>query len=359
MSSENISNQIEKPTSFQNELLSAIKKGPKNKGLPPLPPERSDSKINLSTSTTPFAKTETKNKFDTAAYNGRESSLLKNSSTVNANKHSDHLADINVRISSIEIKTQLKQNKSEDPKVYQTNLLKQSTLRKLHQTESNAASNFKLPPPPTINNELFKHPRFNKQNDDLPPPPVEMLSTTSLPPISPPAAAAPTVVKPLTLFQQKKANSSGHKIETASTADSGISCNQNKPNPANSSQACIETRSVVSTVSNLSSDSDFNSDFGMSYDLRDAAAVYAKKKLSDSGNPGTKPLVMWSVEEVGLWLKSLNLAVYVESFRENEIAGSHLQMLGREELVQLGVKPIGHQLTIKNSVKCFNDQFKK
>ena len=27
MSSENISNEIEKPTSFQNELLSAIKKG--------------------------------------------------------------------------------------------------------------------------------------------------------------------------------------------------------------------------------------------------------------------------------------------------------------------------------------------
>ena len=76
-------------------------------------------------------------------------------------------------------------------------------FRYYYRTESNPASNFKLPPPPTINNELFKHPRFNKQNDDLPPPPVEMLSTTSLPPISPPAAAAPTVVKPLTLFQQK------------------------------------------------------------------------------------------------------------------------------------------------------------
>ena len=73
--------------------------------------------------------------------------------------------------------------------------------------ENNPVPNFKLPPPPTISNELFKHPRFNKQNDDLPPPPpAEVLSTfpgSSLPPLPPPVVTTATVVKPLTLFQQK------------------------------------------------------------------------------------------------------------------------------------------------------------
>jgi len=363
-SSESISNEnvnILQPTSFQNELLSAIKKGPKNKGLPPLPPERSDSKTNLRTSAQSSCENSERNTNSIVdAYNGKESSLLKNSIVANPDKNSDYVADINDRISSIESKTQWKKNKTTANK--NEDLVKQNFVKKPHRPENNPVPNFKLPPPPTISNELFKHPRFNKQNDDLPPPPpAEVLSTfpgSSLPPLPPPVVTTATVVKPLTLFQQKKATSSSHKIETASTADSGISCNQNKPNAT--SQVCMETNSVISTVSNLSSDSDFNSDFGMSYELRDATTTYIKKKFTDpGGNPGTKPLVMWSVEEVGLWLKSLNLAVYVESFKENEIAGSHLQLLGREELVQLGVKPIGHQLTIKNSVKCFNDQFKK
>nr|XP_039254552.1 SH3 and multiple ankyrin repeat domains protein 3-like isoform X1 [Styela clava] len=64
-----------------------------------------------------------------------------------------------------------------------------------------------------------------------------------------------------------------------------------------------------------------------------------------------KPLVQWTVTDVSDWLKDLGLQMYISSFEENEIAGEHLPDLGKDELIELGVKPFGHRLTIDRSIK--------
>lgn len=70
-----------------------------------------------------------------------------------------------------------------------------------------------------------------------------------------------------------------------------------------------------------------------------------------NGSPTKKPFGDWTVSDVADWLKELGLAVYANSFEENAIAGEHLPDLGKEELIELGVKPFGHRLTIERSIK--------
>ena len=65
----------------------------------------------------------------------------------------------------------------------------------------------------------------------------------------------------------------------------------------------------------------------------------------------TKPVTSWSVAEVGEWLRRLGLEQHVATFVENEIDGSHLPDLGKEELHELGVTRIGHRLSIEKSLK--------
>lgn len=65
----------------------------------------------------------------------------------------------------------------------------------------------------------------------------------------------------------------------------------------------------------------------------------------------TKPVANWTVSDVTDWLKGLDLGMYVASFEENAIAGEHLPDLGKDELIELGVKPFGHRLTIERSIK--------
>ena len=64
-----------------------------------------------------------------------------------------------------------------------------------------------------------------------------------------------------------------------------------------------------------------------------------------------KPLIEWTVEDVGNWLDNLGMGMYGQVFMENEIDGSHLPDLGKEELQELGVTRVGHRLTLERSLK--------
>ncbi|XP_072165479.1 uncharacterized protein [Diadema setosum] len=59
-----------------------------------------------------------------------------------------------------------------------------------------------------------------------------------------------------------------------------------------------------------------------------------------------KSVSEWSVEEVGDWLEGLQLGEYRENFVENAISGDHLTSLGKDDLSELGVRRLGHRLTI-------------
>lgn len=64
----------------------------------------------------------------------------------------------------------------------------------------------------------------------------------------------------------------------------------------------------------------------------------------------SKPFPEWNAEEVGQWLEYLNMGQYKESFVENDIQGSHLVELSKEDLSELGVKKLGHRLTIDDAI---------
>ena len=74
-------------------------------------------------------------------------------------------------------------------------------------------------------------------------------------------------------------------------------------------------------------------------------------KTTKSGTAASKPVVDWNIDEVCAWLRSLGLDNYVQVFAENEIIGSHLPDLGKEDLLELGVTRVGHRMTIEKSLK--------
>ncbi|KAL4642021.1 hypothetical protein GN956_G11002 [Arapaima gigas] len=52
----------------------------------------------------------------------------------------------------------------------------------------------------------------------------------------------------------------------------------------------------------------------------------------------TKPVVLWTKHDVADWLESLNLAEHKDAFMDNEIEGTHLPNLQKEDLIDLGVE---------------------
>lgn len=64
-----------------------------------------------------------------------------------------------------------------------------------------------------------------------------------------------------------------------------------------------------------------------------------------------KPLAEWNTDDVCKWLNGLGLSSYTQVFAENEIDGSHLPDLSKEDLQELGVTRVGHRLTIERSLK--------
>ena len=69
-----------------------------------------------------------------------------------------------------------------------------------------------------------------------------------------------------------------------------------------------------------------------------------------------KSVSEWTVEDVSDWLDELNLGEYKESFTDNAISGEHLTSLGKDDLSELGVKRLGHRLTIIKALQKLQNQ---
>lgn len=70
----------------------------------------------------------------------------------------------------------------------------------------------------------------------------------------------------------------------------------------------------------------------------------------------TKPVHLWTKPDVGDWLESLNLGEHKETFLDNEIDGSHLPNLQKEDLIDLGVTRVGHRMNIERALKQLLDR---
>ncbi|XP_026056352.1 SH3 and multiple ankyrin repeat domains protein 1 isoform X1 [Carassius auratus] len=70
----------------------------------------------------------------------------------------------------------------------------------------------------------------------------------------------------------------------------------------------------------------------------------------------SKPLPYWSKYDVADWLTYLNLAEHRERFLDNEIDGSHLPSLTKEDFLDLGVSRVGHRMNIERALKRLTDR---
>ncbi|XP_051969599.1 SH3 and multiple ankyrin repeat domains protein 1 isoform X1 [Xyrauchen texanus] len=70
----------------------------------------------------------------------------------------------------------------------------------------------------------------------------------------------------------------------------------------------------------------------------------------------SKPLPYWSKYDVADWLTYLNLAEHRERFLDNEIDGSHLPSLTKEDFLDLGVSRVGHRMNIERALKKLTDR---
>ncbi|XP_069057095.1 SH3 and multiple ankyrin repeat domains protein 1 [Pleurodeles waltl] len=66
-----------------------------------------------------------------------------------------------------------------------------------------------------------------------------------------------------------------------------------------------------------------------------------------------KPLHFWTKFDVADWLEYLNLGEHREHFLDNEIDGSHLPSLTKEDYIDLGVTRVGHRMNIDRALKFF------
>lgn len=69
-----------------------------------------------------------------------------------------------------------------------------------------------------------------------------------------------------------------------------------------------------------------------------------------------KPVLVWTKHDVADWLESLNLAEHKKAFLDNEIEGTHLHNLQKEDLVDLGVTRVGHRMNIERGLKLLMDR---
>ncbi|XP_045710816.1 SH3 and multiple ankyrin repeat domains protein 2 isoform X2 [Phyllostomus hastatus] len=70
----------------------------------------------------------------------------------------------------------------------------------------------------------------------------------------------------------------------------------------------------------------------------------------------TKPVHLWTKPDVADWLESLNLGEHKETFMDNEIDGSHLPNLQKEDLIDLGVTRVGHRMNIERALRQLLDR---
>ncbi|XP_060636686.2 SH3 and multiple ankyrin repeat domains protein 1 isoform X1 [Anolis sagrei] len=68
---------------------------------------------------------------------------------------------------------------------------------------------------------------------------------------------------------------------------------------------------------------------------------------------GSKPLPFWTKYDVADWLDYLKLGEHRDRFLDNEIDGSHLPSLTKEDFIDLGVTRVGHRMNISRALKFF------
>ncbi|XP_037396011.1 SH3 and multiple ankyrin repeat domains protein 2-like isoform X3 [Pygocentrus nattereri] len=69
-----------------------------------------------------------------------------------------------------------------------------------------------------------------------------------------------------------------------------------------------------------------------------------------------KAILLWTKHDVADWLESLNLGEHRDAFMDNEIEGSHLPNLQKEDLIDLGVTRVGHRMNIERALKLLLDR---
>lgn len=62
-------------------------------------------------------------------------------------------------------------------------------------------------------------------------------------------------------------------------------------------------------------------------------------------------LESWSLDEVSAWLESIGMGEHVLNFKQNQVDGQRLALLGRNELISLGVAQVGQRMKIERAVK--------
>ncbi|XP_039605002.1 SH3 and multiple ankyrin repeat domains protein 2b isoform X2 [Polypterus senegalus] len=70
----------------------------------------------------------------------------------------------------------------------------------------------------------------------------------------------------------------------------------------------------------------------------------------------SKPVHLWTKHDVADWLESLNLGEHKDTFMDNEIDGTHLPNLQKEDLIDLGVTRVGHRMNIERALKLLLDR---
>uniref|UniRef100_F6ZGD0 SAM domain-containing protein n=2 Tax=Ciona intestinalis TaxID=7719 RepID=F6ZGD0_CIOIN len=208
-------------------------------------------------------------------------------------------------------------------------------------SESGGLGGFTLPPPPDPHGHMTFDDVIN-----LPPPPDDMMGEY------------PTLPPPTSFAEEKgntpKPTKTKGDLVTSSAHDSGVDDVITRTSALKS----IETISVVSSTSNISSEEGSDPGVSLTYDKGEAPITLTKVNFGSSevATPVVcditkKPLHEWDVAEVGRWLVGIGLGTHAEKFAENEIDGSHLPQLGKDELSELGVTRVGHRLNFERSLK--------
>ena len=73
----------------------------------------------------------------------------------------------------------------------------------------------------------------------------------------------------------------------------------------------------------------------------------------------SKPLPYWTKYDVADWLGYLNLAEHRERFLDNEIDGTHLPSLTKEDYLDLGVTRVGHRMNIERALRRVMDRWER
>uniref|UniRef100_A0A3Q4GTU3 SH3 and multiple ankyrin repeat domains protein 1 n=1 Tax=Neolamprologus brichardi TaxID=32507 RepID=A0A3Q4GTU3_NEOBR len=71
----------------------------------------------------------------------------------------------------------------------------------------------------------------------------------------------------------------------------------------------------------------------------------------------SKPLPYWTKYDVADWLGYLNLGEHRERFLDNEIDGTHLPSLTKDDYLDLGVTRVGHRMNIERALRSVMDRY--